>query len=140
MNPPIRISVRTDNQHKCFVSVQGEGSDPVTLEIPSGGNVYSGLCAVREQLERVVNDILGFHGIVPPPPPSERPDELAMRAAAAAQLEAEVSKLAEQKAVLDRHDELAAQKAALEQEIAARTAPSDAVETPASPSVEPKPQ
>lgn len=144
MNPPISVNVRTDNQHKVFLTIKGEGSDPVTLEVASGGNVYSGLHSIRESLERVINDILGFHGIVPPPPPSERPDELALRAAAAQDLRTQVEQLAAQKAVLDEHDALQAQKAALEAEIAQRTTPAPetvpdvVVPTPASPSVEPK--
>lgn len=122
MNPPIKIDVKSDNLHKCELRISGADGDPHVITVPSSGNVYQGLYAVREELERVFNDVLAMHGIVPPPPPSEIPPPVDNSA-----LEAEVAELAHQKAKLDeleasveRRKELEAEKAALEAELAER--------------------
>lgn len=71
MNPPITIDVRQDTvAGTCKLILSGAGGEPYAITTPAVGNVYQGLHGVREELERVVNDILAAHGITPPEPAS----------------------------------------------------------------------
>lgn len=83
MKPPIRVEVRTDNASKCTLRLYAETPDPetfneFTVEIPSDGNVYAGLCNAREGIEHAVNQILASNGIFPTddPPEGEADSEL----------------------------------------------------------------
>jgi hypothetical protein len=74
MKPPISVSVKTDNLRTCALQFQGaDGGEPTVVTVPADGNVYQGLHAAREGLEKCVNDVLAAHGIVPDPEPS--PDQ-----------------------------------------------------------------
>lgn len=68
MKPPISISVTTDNAQHVFLTFRGAGEDDgMTVVVPSQGNAYQGLHAAREEIEGVVNTILGINGVKPAP-------------------------------------------------------------------------
>lgn len=135
MNPPIKLEVRTDNLRKCTLTVRGAGHDEEhTIVIPSDGNVYQGLCLVKDELQTVFNDVLAAHGVFPPPPPSEIPspvDTTGLEAEVAA-LQGRKDAIEAHKASLERAKGLEAQKAQLEDELAKVPA-----EVPAVPNAEP---
>lgn len=68
MKPPIRIQVRTNNLNTCTLLISGteERANGIhrAIDIPSDGNVYSGLHRVGPEIEKLMNDVLAAHGIV----------------------------------------------------------------------------
>jgi hypothetical protein len=69
MKPPIKIQARTNNLNECSLEVSGAEGIAEVVRVGVTGNVYQGLHAAAPQLERIFNDVLAAHGIVPPPPP-----------------------------------------------------------------------
>ncbi len=70
MIPPIKITVTTDNLRTCALHIIGADGKPYSIAIPSSGNVYQGLHAIRDELELFLNDLLAIHGVTAPEPSS----------------------------------------------------------------------
>lgn len=106
MNPPISISVHTDNLRSCELRIAGRDGVAQVIKVPSDGNVYQGLHFVRHELERTINDILAANGVVPPEPPSVQPPPVDLGA-----MEADVAALEKQAADIHKRRELEERKA-----------------------------